>query len=234
MKGKWLAFLVRLGLVPQNGIYYIGGSDVLPPPLKGEQEQEALVGLEMGDEAAKQRLIEHNLRLVVYISRRFENTGVDLDDLVSVGTIGLIKAVNSFNAEKNIKLDVPVIMDYIEYTNNGKKTVIHPFVRKDNEIDPRSFGDIRESMNIATSTARERANRIFQFMLSSSDYFMSYQARFNPGDDRAANVCYDALQMLNAYCGFECGPLRMPLTEMEDAHKENLKAAMKDFGIEVK
>ena len=104
MKGKWLVLLAKLGLVPKCGIFYIGGSDVLPPPLKGEQEQEALSGLEIGDESAKQRLIEHNLRLVVFISRRFENTGVNLEDLISIGTIGLIKAVSTYRREKNIKL----------------------------------------------------------------------------------------------------------------------------------
>ena len=104
MKGKWLAFLTKLGLVPQNGIHYIGGPDVLPPPLKGEQEQEALMGLEMGDEGSKQKLIEHNLRLVVFISRRFENTGVNLEDLISIGTIGLIKAISTYRRDKNIKL----------------------------------------------------------------------------------------------------------------------------------
>ncbi len=104
MKGKWLLLLVKLGLVHRKGIYYIGGSDVLPPPLKGEQEQEALAGLEAGDEASKQKLIEHNLRLVVFISRRFENTGVNLEDLISIGTIGLIKAISTYRRDKNIKL----------------------------------------------------------------------------------------------------------------------------------
>ena len=89
----------------ENGLlYYIGGSDVLPPPLKGMEEQSALEELEQGSEAAKQLLIEHNLRLVVYISRRFENTGVNLEDLISIGTIGLIKAVNTYRRDKNIKL----------------------------------------------------------------------------------------------------------------------------------
>ena len=83
---------------------YIGGSDVLPAPLKPEQEQQAVAALEQGDEAAKQLLIEHNLRLVVYIARRFENTGVNLEDLISIGTIGLIKAVNTFRPDRNIKL----------------------------------------------------------------------------------------------------------------------------------
>ena len=85
-------------------IFYIGGSDVLPPPLKGQEEQETLAALEAGEERAKQRLIEHNLRLVVFIARRFENTGVNLEDLISIGTIGLIKAVGTYRRDKNIKL----------------------------------------------------------------------------------------------------------------------------------
>lgn len=85
-------------------IYYIGGSDVLPPPLKGEEEQVALMELEQGSEAAKQRLIERNLRLVVFIARRFENTGINLEDLISIGTIGLIKAISTYRRDKNIKL----------------------------------------------------------------------------------------------------------------------------------
>ena len=85
-------------------IYYIGGSDVLPPPLKGGQEQEALELLELGDECAKQLLIERNLRLVVFIARRFENTGVNIEDLISIGTIGLIKGINTYRRDRNIKL----------------------------------------------------------------------------------------------------------------------------------
>ena len=85
-------------------IYYIGGSDVLPPPLKGLQEQEALEKLEHGDEEAKQLLIERNLRLVVFIARRFENTGVNIEDLISIGTIGLIKGINTYRRDRNIKL----------------------------------------------------------------------------------------------------------------------------------
>ena len=88
----------------QDGIYYIGGSDVLPPPLKGMEESAALEALESGDEGAKQKLIEHNLRLVVFISKRFENTGVHLEDLISIGTIGLIKAISTYRRDKNIKL----------------------------------------------------------------------------------------------------------------------------------
>ncbi len=85
-------------------VFYIGGSEVLPPPLKGQQEQQALELLEQGDEAAKKLLIEHNLRLVVYIARRFENTGVPIEDLISIGSIGLIKGINTYRRDKNIKL----------------------------------------------------------------------------------------------------------------------------------
>ena len=92
------------GLLRPAGIYYIGGTDVLPPPLKGEEEQEALAAMEKGCEQAKQRLIERNLRLVVFIARRFENTGVNLEDLISIGTIGLIKAIGTYRTDKNIKL----------------------------------------------------------------------------------------------------------------------------------
>ena len=104
MKGKFFAFLEKIGLVHWDNVYYIGGADVLPPPLKGAQEQEALLALEQGDEAAKQLLIERNLRLVVFIARRFENTGVNLEDLISIGTIGLIKAISTYRRDKNIKL----------------------------------------------------------------------------------------------------------------------------------
>ena len=97
-------FLDWIGLASRENIFYIGGADVLPPPLKGQEEQTALEELEQGSEEAKQLLIEHNLRLVVYIARRFENTGVNIEDLISIGTIGLIKAIGTYRRDKNIKL----------------------------------------------------------------------------------------------------------------------------------
>lgn len=99
-----LNWLMRLGLIEKEGVYYIGGSDILPPPLKGTEEQQALEALEQGDEQARQSLVEHNLRLVVYISRRFENTGINLEDLISIGTIGLIKAIGTYRLDRKIKL----------------------------------------------------------------------------------------------------------------------------------
>ena len=99
-----IQFVLRLmGAAPEK-VLYIGGSDVLPPPLSREEEAKAISAMGLGDEQAKSTLIEHNLRLVVYIARRFESTGINLEDLISIGTIGLIKAINTFRPEKNIKL----------------------------------------------------------------------------------------------------------------------------------
>lgn len=98
------AFLRRLDLLLPPSVHYIGGSDTLPAPLARDDEAAAIAGLVNGDEAAKTLLIEHNLRLVVYIARRFESTGINLEDLISIGTIGLIKAVNTYDPTKNIKL----------------------------------------------------------------------------------------------------------------------------------
>ena len=95
--------LAILGIQPPP-VFYIGGSDVLPPPLEREKEEAAIAALEAGDDAARRTLIEHNLRLVVYIAKRFENTGIHIEDLISIGTIGLIKAVNTFDPEKKNKL----------------------------------------------------------------------------------------------------------------------------------
>lgn len=98
---NWL----RLWLMARGGtVHYIGGADILPPPLNPEEESRVLEALEAGQETAKQKLIERNLRLVVYISRRFENTGIGLEDLISIGTIGLVKAVGTYRRDKNIKL----------------------------------------------------------------------------------------------------------------------------------
>ena len=127
---KLLDILRKLGLIRENGIFYIGGSDVLPPPLKGPEELLTLQALEQGDEDARQRLVEHNLRLVVYIARRFENTGVNLEDLISIGTIGLIKAISTYRLDKKIKLATYAsrcieneILMYIRKTANQKTEV---------------------------------------------------------------------------------------------------------------
>mgnify|MGYP000773545975 FL=1 len=97
-------YLIDWGLIARRGIFYIGGSDTLPPPLEREKEAELIARMDEGDESVRGTLIEHNLRLVAYIARRFENTGINIEDLISIGTIGLIKAVNTYRSDKNIKL----------------------------------------------------------------------------------------------------------------------------------
>ena len=130
MKEKLLKLLKKLGFFCQNTVYYISGADILPPPLKGAEEQSALEKMEGGDECAKQLLIERNLRLVVFISRRFENTGINLEDLISIGTIGLIKGIETYRRDRNIKLATYAsrcieneILMYIRKTSHQKNEV---------------------------------------------------------------------------------------------------------------
>jgi len=104
LKLKIIILLQATGLLDLYEIYYVGSTDVLPPPLSNDEEGFLLNRLQKGDKAVKSVFIERNLRLVVYIARKFENTGVGIEDLVSIGTIGLIKAVNTFDPNKKIKL----------------------------------------------------------------------------------------------------------------------------------
>ena len=97
-----LAFLRQLRRLP--AVYYIGGSEILPPPLPPEEEAAAAAACQAGDEGARRTLIEHNLRLVVFLARKFESSGVGTEDLISIGTIGLVKAIHTFKPDKNIKL----------------------------------------------------------------------------------------------------------------------------------
>ncbi len=107
-------------------IYYIGGSQTLPPPLSPEEEEEILNKLSKGDESVRKTLVERNLRLVVYISKKFENTGVGIEDLISIGTIGLMKAINTFNTDKNIKLAT--------YASRCIENEILMYLRRSNKI----------------------------------------------------------------------------------------------------
>ena len=173
-----------LGVLTRQKLYYIGGSDVLPPPLKGQDELDVIERMEAGDEAAKQKLIEHNLRLVVYIARRFENTGINLEDMISIGTIGLIKAIGTYRRDKNIKLatyasrcieneilmhirkisnqktevslDEPINMDY-----DGNELLLSDVLGTDEDIISRSLEDdvdlhlLRQALGQLPSRERE-------------------------------------------------------------------------------
>lgn len=121
----WVHLLIALKIRPEE-IYYIGGSEALPPPLSKEEEEYLLQRLPQGDKAVKSMLIERNLRLVVYIARKFENTGIYIEDLISIGSIGLIKAVNTFDTEKNIKLAT--------YASRCIENEILMFLRRNNKV----------------------------------------------------------------------------------------------------
>lgn len=112
--------------IEQIPIYYIGGSQTLPPPLAPEEEEEALDKLSKGDTNVRQTLVERNLRLVVYIAKKFENTGIGIEDLISIGTIGLMKAINTFNTDKNIKLAT--------YASRCIENEILMYLRRSNKI----------------------------------------------------------------------------------------------------
>ncbi len=129
--------LFLLGMKSEE-IYYIGGSEALPPPLSREEEEYLLGKLSSGDSAIRAMLIERNLRLVVYIARKFENTGINIEDLVSIGTIGLIKAVNTFDPDKKIKLAT--------YASRCIENEILMYLRRNNKV--RTEVSFDEPLNI--------------------------------------------------------------------------------------
>jgi len=133
----WIKFLKWLGFYPRT-VFYIGGSEALPPPLTSEEETVLLSRLQQGDRGVKSLLIERNLRLVVYIARKFENTGIGIEDLVSIGTIGLIKAVNTFDPGKKIKLAT--------YASRCIENEILMYLRRNNRV--RTEVSFDETLNI--------------------------------------------------------------------------------------
>jgi len=101
---KMYEYILKLLKIEDEELFYISGAEKLPTPLTAEEEKELLLRLGVGDDEARKKLVEKNLRLVVYIAKKFENSMFNIEDLISIGTIGLMKAINSFNVEKNIKL----------------------------------------------------------------------------------------------------------------------------------
>ena len=130
--------LMMLSGFNDNKVFYIGGSDTLPVPLSKDEEEELIHRLRVGDLSVKTELIERNLRLVVYIARKFENTGICIEDLISIGTIGLIKAINTFNPQKNIKLAT--------YASRCIENEILMYLRKNS--NSRSEVSIDEPLNV--------------------------------------------------------------------------------------
>ena len=184
---KYVQVLNKLGLYSKRAIYYIGGSEALPPPLSVDEENYLLEQLDKSDYEVKKILIERNLRLVVYIARKFENTGVGVEDLVSIGTIGLIKAINTFKPSKNIKLATYAsrcieneILMYLRRNNktrteisideplnidwDGNELLLSDILGTDNDIIHRSLEDEidKELLNAALMKLSTREKRIME------------------------------------------------------------------------
>lgn len=190
----YLNLCKKLGLYISTPVHYIGGSEALPPPLSNEEEIYLLNRLEKSDYAVKSILIERNLRLVVYIARKFENTGVGIEDLVSIGTIGLIKAINTFNPSKNIKLATYAsrcieneILMYLRRNNkvkteisideplnidwDGNELLLSDILGTENDIIHRSIEDEvdRELLNTAMKKLSMREKRIMELRFGLSN-----------------------------------------------------------------
>ena len=180
----------------KRGIYYVGSSDILPPPLGKDEEEEALELASFGDEIAKNKLIEHNLRLVVFLAKKYENTNVDLEDLVSIGTIGLIKGINTYKMGKNIKLatyasrciDNEILMflrknkkrkteisfeDSLSYDADGNELHLEDILGTDKDIVPKELEDKIEKkvliQEISKLSERDRKIMILRYGLFGHD-----------------------------------------------------------------
>ncbi|WP_238413752.1 MULTISPECIES: RNA polymerase sporulation sigma factor SigE [Alicyclobacillus] len=174
----WTRIKIRL-LGTADEVYYVGGSEALPPPLTREEEEVLLLRLPSGDSAARSLLIERNLRLVVYIARKFENTGVNIEDLVSIGTIGLIKAVNTFDPLKKIKLAT--------YASRCIENEILMFLRRNNKL--RSEVSFDEPLNVDWDGN--------ELLLSDVLGTESDTITRNLEDEVDRELLYDALEKLN-------------------------------------
>lgn len=172
----WVKLLLRLGMA--RGVYYIGKADALPPPLSAEEEAELLANLD-GDRRFRSILVERNLRLVVYIAKKFENTGIGMDDLISIGTIGLMKAANTFRTDKNIKLAT--------YASRCIENEILMYIRKS--------GNLRTELSIdePLSTDYDGNELLLSDILGTDEDSAGKRLE----EDEERKVIYDALSRLS-------------------------------------
>ena len=191
-----------------DGIFYIAGSQTLPPPLPPEEEEKMLHRLEQKDFEARQILVEHNLRLVVYIAKKFENTGIGIEDLISIGTIGLMKAINTFKTGKNIKLatyasrciEIEILM-YLRRSNKTKGEVsIDEPLNQDGDGNELLLSDILGTDNDITSRALEdEVDRVLLkaaiLKLNSREkHIMELRFGFNSGVEKTQKEVADMLR----------------------------------------
>ena len=177
------SFLQGMIIKREGGIHYIGGNDILPAPLSTDKEGECIKNLiENNDEEAKSMLIEHNLRLVVYIAKKFDNTGVGVEDLISIGTIGLIKGINTFKPDKNIKLATYAsrcieneILMYLRRNNKIKTEVsIDEPLNKDSDGNELLLSDVLGTDNESSFPSKSTFNGSSK---DTSDFFLLFFLR---------------------------------------------------------
>ena len=196
-----------------ENIFYIGGNDNLPPPLEGKEEAEAIEQLSNGSKEAKRKLVEHNLRLVVYIAKKFENTGIGIEDLISIGTIGLMKAINTFNTDKNIKLATYAsrcieneILMYLRRSNRIKTEVsIDEPLNQDGDGNELLLSDILGTDEDITS--RRIEDEVDKRLLKSSisklnsreKNIMELRFGFKTGDEKTQKEVADMLGISQSY-----------------------------------
>ena len=196
--------------IENEGIFYIAGSQTLPPPLNPEEEEKMLKRLEVNDFEARQVLVEHNLRLVVYIAKKFENTGIGIEDLISIGTIGLMKAINTFNNGKNIKLATYAsrcieneILMYLRRSNKikGEISIDEP-LNQDGDGNELLLSDILGTDDDITSRAME--NEVDRVLLKSAilklsdreKHIMELRFGFNTGVEKTQKEVADMMRNL--------------------------------------
>ena len=196
-----------------NSIYYIAGPDKLPAPLTSKEEKELLERLMKKDAEAKNILVERNLRLVVYIAKKFENSGVNIEDLISIGTIGLMKAINSFNVEKNIKLATYAsrcieneILMYLRKNNKIKTEVsIDEPINTDSEGNDLSLADILGTDNdsIFKSVEDSDNKKVLEVAIKKLDdrekTIMQLRYGFNGYDELTQKEVADKLGISQSY-----------------------------------
>ena len=184
-------------------IYYIGGSQTLPPPLSQEEEEELLENLENNNEEAKKTLVERNLRLVVYISKKFENTGIEIEDLISIGTIGLMKAINTFYASRCVENE---ILMYLRRTNKTKGEIsIDEPLKQDGDGNELLLSDILGTDNDITSKNIEdevdkKLLRISMQKLNDREkHIMELRFGFCTGNEKTQKEVADMLGISQSY-----------------------------------
>ena len=196
-----------------ENIFYIGGNDNLPAPLEAEEESEAIEKLSKGDKKARQLLVEHNLRLVVYIAKKFENTGVGIEDLVSIGTIGLMKSINTFKADKKIKLATYAsrcieneILMYLRRSTKTKSEIsIDEPLNKDSDGNELLLSDILGTTEDTTSQRME--DEVDQKLLMASISKLNARERnimelrfgFKSGNEKTQKEVADMLGISQSY-----------------------------------